>query len=215
MRTEKKESYPLAWPDENWPRTRIQDRRSNPAWKRTANQYRDALATEMERMKAPSFVISSNVPLSGRGQMQPGIEPADVGVAVWFSRPLKEDYSWQDALTIHHPGPTEEMVQDAFRRLSLQYHPDRGGDIEMFRALVRHRDNALAWIRRKQGLVFDHVIACDSFKEVRLNIAAITGTIKAIRTIERNGTSALLERAFKGFQALPEHASPSPEVARV
>jgi hypothetical protein len=208
MMTEKKEAYPLAWP-EGWPRTRIQDRRTMSSWKRNANQYRDSLATEMERMKAPSFVISSNVPITGRGQMQSGIEPPDVGVAIWFSRPIKEDFSWQDALEIHHPGPTEDMVNAAFRRLSAQYHPDRGGDINMFHALTRHRDNALAWIQRKSGQKLDYVIACDLFKEVRLNIQAIALTLKSIRQIERCGTSSLLERAFKGFQALPEHAGPS------
>lgn len=179
------------------------------SWRRTANQYRDALATEMERMKAPSFVISSNVPLTGRGQMQTGIEPPDVGVSVWFSREIKEDFAWQDALAIHDPGPTEDMVNAAFRRLSAQYHPDRGGDINMFHALTKHRDNALAWIQRRTGQKYDLVIACDGFKEVRLNIQAITLTIKAIRQIERCGTSSLLERAFKGFQALPEYAGAS------
>lgn len=58
-------------------------------------------------------------------------------------------------------------------------------------------------------LVSDDVIACDQFKEVRLNMAAIVLTIKAIRQIERCGTSSLLERAFKGFSALPETAGPS------
>jgi hypothetical protein len=71
---------------------------------------------------------------------------------------------------------------------------------------VRHRDNALRWITRKTNQKFDYVIACDQFKEVRLNMAAIVMTIKAIRQIERCGTSSLLERAFKGFSALPEHA---------
>lgn len=34
---DKKEAYPLSWP-ENWPRTRIQDRKPMSSWKRTANQ---------------------------------------------------------------------------------------------------------------------------------------------------------------------------------
>lgn len=184
------------------------------AWKLTANKYRDNLITEMERMKAPSFLISSNVPLSQRGVLETkGVEPLDVGVAVWFSRELRQDFRWQDALNIHDPAPTEQQVQDAFRRLAQQYHPDRGGDPAMFSALSQHRDNALRWIRRQIDQKFDYVIACDQFREVRLNMAAIVGTIKAIRTIERNGTSTLLERAFKGFSALPASAGPSSMVS--
>lgn len=202
MSAEKREAFPLSWP-EDWPRMRPQDRRPMGSWKRTANQYRDALATELERMGSPSAVISSNVPLSVRGTMTAGVEPLDVGVAVYFSRKLKEDFSWQDALGIHDPAPTESQVQEAFRRLAQQYHPDRGGDVAMFQAVTKHRDNALRWINRKTSQNFDYVIACDQFREVRLNMAAIVMTIKAIRQIERCGTSSLLERAFRGFAALP------------
>lgn len=176
------------------------------SWKRTANQYRDALVTEIERMGSPSAVISSNVPLNLRGGMTPGVEPRDVGVAVYFSRKIKEDFSWQEVLGLHQPAPTEQQVQDAFRRLAQQYHPDRGGDIAMFQAVAKARDNALRWINRKEHQNFDYVIACDQFREVRLNMAAIVMTIKAIRQIERCGTSSLLERAFRGFSALPAQA---------
>ena len=178
-------------------------------WKRTANQYRDALSNEMKRMEAPSFVISSNVPITARGSMTPGVEPLDVGVAISFSRKVKEDFSWQDALDIHDPAPTVEQVQAAFKRLAQKYHPDAGGDLAMFQSVAKHRDNALRWINRKTNQNFDYVIACDQFKEVRLNMAAVVMTIKAIRQIERCGTSSLLERAFKGFSALPENAGVS------
>jgi hypothetical protein len=174
------------------------------SWKRTAMQYRDALADELERMGSPSAVISSNVPLNMRGVMTAGVEPRDVGVAVYFSRKIKEDFSWQDALNLHDPAPTEAQVQDSYRRLAALYHPDQGGDAEMFRSATRHRDNALRWINRKTNQNFDYVIACDQFREVRLNMAAIVLTIRAIRQIERCGTSSLLERAFKGFAALTE-----------
>jgi len=201
---EPKEAYPLSWPAD-WPRTRPQDRRPMAAWKRTANQYRDALTKELTRMESPSFVISSNVQLSQRGSMVPGVEPLDVGVAVYFARKLDEDFRWQDALGLHDPAPTEQQVQEAFRRLAQVYHPDRGGDVAMFQSVTKHRDNALRWINRKTNQNFDYVIACDQFREVRLNMAAIVMTIKAIRQIERCGTSSLLERAFKGFSALPAH----------
>lgn len=208
MIAEKKEAFPLFWPAD-WPRTRPQDRRSMSSWKRNATQYRDALATELHRMQAPVAVISSNVPLNLRGGLTVGVEPLDVGVAVYFSRAIKEDFAWQDALGIHDPAPTEQQITDAYRRLAQMYHPDRGGDVAMFQAVTKHRDNALRWVLRKTSQQFDYVIACDQFREVRLNLAAIGLTIKAIRQIERCGTSSLLERAFKGFSALPAVAGPS------
>lgn len=201
-----KESFPLTWPTD-WPRARPQDQKPMAAWKLTATKYRDALIKELTRMECPAFVITSNVPLSQRGAMTAGIEPRDVGVAVYFSRKEKEDFRWQDALGIHDPDPTEAQVQDSFHRLAAIHHPDKGGDIEMFRAASKHRDNALRWIHRKENQNFPYVIACDQFREVRLNMAAIVGTIQSIRKIERCGTSSLLERAFKGFSALPEYRS--------
>ena len=209
MTVVKKDAFPLAWPD-GWPRTRPQDQRQMSSWKRTANQYRDALITELERMKSPSSVISSNIPLTLRNSMTPGIEPRDVGVAVYFSRQMKEDYTWADILSIRDPiAATEQQIQDAFRSLASRYHPDKGGDIAMFQKVTQARDNAMRWINRKEHQAFDYVIACDQFREVRLNMAAIVMTIKAIRQIERCGTSSLLERAFKGFSALPETAGAS------
>ena len=207
--SDRKEAYPLSWP-EGWPRTRPQDQRGMPSWKRTANQYREELAKELDRVKATVAVISTNVPLSVRGQLTQGVEPRDVGVAIYFSKPSKEDFRWQDALGIHAPAPSEEQIQTAYRRLIVPHHPDRGGDIEMFRALTQHRDNALRWINRSTAAP-DHVIACDLFREVRLNLAAIAFTLKAIRQIERCGTSSMLERSFKGFLALAADAGASHE----
>src|SRR5439155_23390873 len=134
-------------------------------------------------------VVSTNVPLSVRGSLETkGVEPRDVGVAIYFSRELKEDFKWQDALSIHDPAPTDEQIQSAYKRLIAQHHPDRGGDLEMFRALTQHRDNALRWSHRSTAKP-EHVIACDVFKEVRLNLAAIAFTMKAMRQIDRCGTS--------------------------
>lgn len=201
---ERREVFPLSWPD-HWPRTRPQDQRANSAWKRTATQYRDALEKQLARLQAPSSIISSNVPLTLRGAMTPGVEPRDVGVAVYFSRKVKEDFSWQDVLGIADPiAATETQVQEAFKRLAALYHPDRGGDIAMFQKVAQARDHAIRWIKRASDQNFQYVIACDTFREVRLNMCAIVLTLHAIRQIERCGTSSLLERAFKGFSALPE-----------
>src|SRR5437899_681746 len=96
-----KEAHPLSWPA-GWARTRVQDRKAMGSWKRTANQYREALLLELSRIECPSAVISSNVPLTERGGLEArGVEPLDVGVAVYFSRKRKEDFAWQDALDLH------------------------------------------------------------------------------------------------------------------
>ena len=204
---EKKEAFPLSWPDD-WPRTRPQDQKPMASWKRTANEYREELAKELDRGKVLNAVISTNVPLNTRMQMTRGVEPRDVGVAIYFSKPVKEDFRWQDALSIHDPAPTEDQIHAAYRRLAALHHPDKGGDIEMFRALTQHRDNAINWATQKTKAP-DLVIACDLFREVRLNLAAIAYTLQALRKIDRCGTSAILERSFKGFMALAADAGPT------
>lgn len=62
---------------------------------------------------------------------------------------------------------------------------------------------ALYFQYKKKEMCF----AADQYKYVRLNIHAIDLTIKAIRAIERYGASDMMERAFRGFTALPEQAS--------
>lgn len=207
-----KESYPLSWPD-GWPRTRPQDRREQRQWKKSISHYHAALAKELGRMGVSNFVISSNVPLNARGVLVSGPEPLDPGVSVWFSRKGERDFAWQDVLDIHDPVPTEEQINRAYQQRAKLYHTDRGGgDLEMFIELTKQRDNALRYINRKTDQQFDFVIACDAFEQVRHNLYAIVGTIQSIRKIERCGTSALLERAFKGFSALPEHAQEASHV---
>lgn len=204
MTAEKKEAFPLSWPSD-WPRTRLADQRTIASWKRSANDYREELAKELDRRKAPIAIISTNVPLSVRGQMVAAATAGvrDVGVAIYFSMPMKEDFSWQDGLKIDSPAPTDDEINTAFKRLAAQYHPDKpgGGDREMFLALTRHRDNAFRWAHRMKAEP-QHVIACDTFKEVRWNLAAIAFTLKYLRQIDRCGTSAVLERSFKSFLAL-------------
>lgn len=48
--------------------------------------------------------------------------------------------------------------------------------------------------------------ACDQYRSVRENVRGIGLTIAAIRAIERYGSSDMMERAFRGFTALPERA---------
>jgi hypothetical protein len=54
------------------------------------------------------------------------------------------------------------------------------------------------------------VIACDQFDRVRWNLRAIGATIEALRSIERHGTTSMLEQAFSGFAALPPAPTAKP-----
>lgn len=48
------------------------------------------------------------------------------------------------------------------------------------------------------------VMAIDRYDEVADNLAAIAATLEAMRAIERHGGAMILERAFTGFDALPD-----------
>lgn len=48
-----------------------------------------------------------------------------------------------------------------------------------------------------------YAIACDGYRKVEENLRALVHTIAAMRTIERHGSSQLLEQAMSGFAALP------------
>lgn len=50
-------------------------------------------------------------------------------------------------------------------------------------------------------------MAVDQYTTVADNLAAIAATLDAMRAIERHGGAQILDRAFTGFAALPEHAS--------
>lgn len=47
-------------------------------------------------------------------------------------------------------------------------------------------------------------LACDTYDTVVGNLKGIYHTLEALRTIERHGSSQLLERAFDGFAQLPK-----------
>lgn len=191
------EKNPLKWPD-GWERTRIQDRQDRGGWKKTFKQYRDALAKEMGRMAVTETLVTFNLP---------GQDRMDCGVAVYFSKGQAQTFEWQDALGITTPAPTLEEIDAAYRKKAMQHHPDRGGDIEIFKAMTKHRDHARAWVLGTERQEHEFVIACDRFSETRLNLAAIRLAIASLRTLERVGVSSILERTFRGFKtALPAHA---------
>ena len=206
-----KEAYPLAWPD-GWVRTRPNHRRGNNNWKKTFGVYRDHLIDEVERLKATTLVISTNIPLTLKGLPREGFNPPDPGVAVYFGRKQREDRTWYDVLQISNVPETAPldpatcarvltMIDEQFRKLSKKYHPDVGGDLVLFQQLVKARDTGKDFYNHVRRADHDYVLACDLFHEVRLNMHAIALTVEAMRQIERCGASSMLERAFRGFMA--------------
>lgn len=59
---------------------------------------------------------------------------------------------------------------------------------------------AVYWQPKKGGM---KVLAVDRFDRVADNLAAVAGTLAALRSIERWGGGQILDRAFTGFTALP------------
>lgn len=62
---------------------------------------------------------------------------------------------------------------------------------------------AVYWETRKKER---RCMAIDLYTKVEQNIAAVAATLDALRAIERHGGAAILDRAFTGFAALPEHS---------
>jgi len=50
----------------------------------------------------------------------------------------------------------------------------------------------------------DFALACDVYTTVEDNLWALCRTLAALRQIERDGSPSLINRAFKGFAALPD-----------
>lgn len=184
------EKTPLQWA-KGWQRTPIGDRRQMKAWKKSFAYYRDALVSELGKVGAIEVLLTFNTGEQAR------LDPA---VTVYFSKPGKEDFSWQIALGIDNPAPTIAEIDEAFKRKAMQHHPDRGGDIEIYRALQTHRENAKKWILGKTQGEPEFALPCDRFTEPRWNLNALRLGIAALRRLEEYGLPGMLERSFRGFR---------------
>lgn len=181
-------SQPLKWP-EGQPRTRLNDRKGQSAWKRTYPQVVDALEKELVRLGASSWLITHN---------QPG--SPDSGVAVYFSLKPQTQEEWQEALGFIGEVPTIDQINRAYAERAKKVHPDGPTpDPELFHALTKHRDRAKAWAKGEQTIEHEKVMPIDVFNEVRLNLNAVRMVLSALRQIERCGAPMMLERAFRGF----------------
>lgn len=104
-----------------------------------------------------------------------------------------------------------DELLDEIERLRGRYH--RSGD-PILSTNVALRQDGLPYANQREpedsgvAVYFkykdkDMCFACDKYKKVWENMVAITKTIEAIRGIERWGASDMMERAFRGFVALP------------
>jgi len=63
-------------------------------------------------------------------------------------------------------------------------------------------DRGVAIFFKRDGV--DVALACDVYTTVEDNLWALCRTLEALRQIERDGSPALINRAFKGFAQLPD-----------
>ena len=193
------ETQPVKWPQDK-PHTLIEKRREARQWKKQFPYYRDKLAQALRRVGAAEIVLTYNAGDAAR---------RDPGVAVYFARAVKaQDFSWQSALGLDNPAPTLKEIDDAFRDKAMKFHPDRpGGDVAMYRQMVQHRENAKRWILNKLDEMPELVLWCDTFTEIRWNVAALAFGIAALHKLEEFGLPHMVEGAFRGFRTQIEHKS--------
>lgn len=189
---------PLKWA-EGWNRVPISERKPKPVWKKPFNYYREALVAELSKVGAGEAMISFNEGEDAR---------RDPGVTIYFSKPLAEDFGWQMALGIDNPAPTLEEIDSAYRKRAAVNHPDRGGDVQVYIALGKHREQARAWVLNTHRKEHEYALPCDRFTEPRWNLNALRLGLAALRKLEEYGLPGMLERTFRGFRVqLAEHAS--------
>lgn len=185
------EQNPLKWPD-GQEHTLIDRRKAKLAWKKTFRQQRDRLVKMLERLGVSEVLVSYNLSPADR---------VDPGVALYFSKPLKEDYSWQSALGIDIPNPTSEQIEKAFKTKARVYHPDGSApDPKLYDILDQHKKRALAWVNGTQSQHHEYCIACDRCTEPRWNMFAILKIVQAVAVMEEYGNPGTLERTFRGFK---------------
>lgn len=184
---------PLEWPDDR-PRTRLQDRKVQAAWKHDYKKVLDLVDAELTRIGATSYIITHN-----------GHSSEDGGVAVWFTMKARDDYGWQEALGFVGVIPTVQEIDRKYMKeiVRLKCHPDNpdkpANYKELFQELTQHRDNARAWAMGTRQFAHDKVMAVDNFREIRHNLNAIRLTISALRQIERCGSPVMMEQALRGY----------------
>lgn len=193
---EVKTESPLRWPD-GYPRTLIDHREDRKAWKKHVAEYQKAIAGELDKMKVTAAVLTCSD------------NPRDPGIALWYSLESFDDTSWQIGLNISNPVPTVDEINSAYKSLALKHHPDRGGDIEVFKKLSAHKEAALAYVLGNAAPKLESCIPMDVFISVKQNMAGLRLFLSYLRGMERLGGPAvvrrIMERTFR--TALTAHAT--------
>lgn len=207
--------YPLEWPAD-YVRTRLEARDDRRVWKKTPLQYREEIIKTLapgggeKPNDAKHIIISTNVHPDhlSSPQMVAQNQKRDPGVAVYFTLPPVEDFSWQDTLQINNPNPTVDEITAQYRALSRKYHTDvpGTGDIEMFKLLTEARRRATQWVTGEYDKEFQHVVACDGWNTIAWNMKAIVSMIQSIRRAKATRATGMLERMYAQMNALPEEA---------
>ena len=192
----------LRWPD-GWPRTLIEHRESRSAWKKPVMEYQKAITKELIAMKVTAASITFNSASS-----------RDPGVAVWYSLESAEDVSWQIGLQIDNPAPTLDEIDSAYKTLALKHHPDRGGDIEMFKKLSGFREAARAYILGTAAPKLENCIPMDRFVDMKQNLAGVRLFLSYVRGMERLGGPAVVKRIMERTFRTALTAGASSEVTR-
>lgn len=133
-----------------------------------------------------------------------------VGVA----RTIRPEYSQFKEDWTHHKTYLE--IQDELRKvgagsvvISANLELTASGTPYARQPALSDHGVAVYFIRKNQ----EYCIACDKWRTVAHNLHAISLTIRAIRGIERWGTSAMIDAAFSGYLiSLPAYTPPSPEM---
>jgi len=192
-----KEETTLRWP-EGYTRTFLSDREDKNQWKKPFDFYSAQLEKELRKNDVISYVLSRNAGAQAE---------RDPGVALYFSRQAEQDFSWQKILHIDNPNPSYEEIEAAAKILLVKNHPDRGGDVDIYKQINAARQTARRWAEGKEHASLDYVIPCDRFRQVKWNINAITITMNSLRRVKESGSPVLLERAYRGFAQISEKSS--------
>lgn len=112
-------------------------------------------------------------------------------------------------------------IEDATLFLSREIRLLTKSDDFILSTNLKYRDDGLPYSKQRQpedqgaAVYFiynkkETALACDTFNRIADNIYAIGKTIERLRGMERDGCSELMNKAFTGFQALPEKGSGKP-----
>jgi hypothetical protein len=152
--------FPLYWP-EGWPRS--PSRRASK-YDRAFARDRDAVIRRLRRMGATGITISSNVPLRRDGlPMANTAQPADPGVAVYFTRRKREHVVACDAWKT-----VDENLRAVLRTIEALHAIERSGSAQIedrayqgFARLPAQAGRTVAPWRVVLGMVDDEIVTLE------------------------------------------------------